>query len=214
MEKLILRSFAVIILLILTACSSSDDVTEAPGIDGNTLISGNFTQNDSTKIEGSGTIRFTNPLPILSSRSLSLKASLDSTIAMSSVAAIFYTPNAIIPTTEGIVVTFSRSGASINAQVSFNGNAAAVKSSKVSFYFPTALDLIIEVHNVQNKARVLIWRRNTVEYAAATADIDTDRADDFEGTLPTQKGTGAYVGLILQNATVTGARVEAQKVLD
>lgn len=213
MEKLLLKSLTAISLLALAGCSGAE-TSDVSGIDSSTSVAGNFSQYDSEKIEGSGTIRFTNTLPVLSSRSLSLKASLDSTIAMSSVSAIFYSSNSIIPTTDGVMVTFSRSGASVGATVSLNGNSAVVNNSKLSFYFPTALDVVIEVHNVANKARVLVWRRNMVEYSPATADFDTDRAADLDSTLPTQKGAGIYTGLILQNATVTAARVDTQKVLD
>lgn len=213
MEKFILKSLTFISLLALAGCSGAEP-TDVAGIDSSTSVSGNFSQYDSEKIEGSGTIRFTNTLPVLSNRSLLLKASLDSTIAMSSVSAVFYTPNSFITATEGVIVTFSRSGATVRAAVSFNNNSAVVNSSKLTFYFPTALDVIVEVHNTANKARVLVWRRNMVEYSAATADIDTDRSGDLDSTLPIQKGTGFYVGLILQNATVTAARLDTQKVLD
>lgn len=213
MEKLILRFLVTISLLSLVACSGAE-VSDVTGIDSNTTITGNFSQNDTTKLEGSGTIRFTSTLPVDSSRSIALKASLDSTIAASSVAVVFYSANAAIPTTSGIMVKFTRSGASVDGQISFNSNAATVAASKMSYYFPTALDVIVEVHNIATKARVLVWRRNMVEYAAATADIDSDRSGDLNSTLPVQKGAGVFVGLILENATVTAAHVDTQKILD
>ena len=218
MEKFVLR-FVVLLtplwLLSLTSCSGgSADPVVVSGIDSNILISGNFSQNDSDKIEGSGTVRFTNTLLNSSSRSFSLKASLDSTIALSEISVVFYSSDASIPSTNGLAVTFTRSGASVNGKVSFNGNPATIAASKMTFYFPSALDVIIDFHNVNNKARVLIWRRNMVEYAAATADVDTDRSGDLVETLPQQKGGGTFVGLILQNATVTTARVDSQKVLN
>lgn len=218
MEKFVLRLVVLLTplwLLSLTSCSGgSADPVAASGIDANILISGNFSQNDSDKIEGSGTVRFTNTLLNSSSRSFSLKATLDSTIASSNVSVVFYSAEASIPLTNGLIVTFSRSGASVIGQVGFNGNTATITASKMTFYFPTALDVIIDFHNVNNKARILIWRRNMVEYAAATADVDTDRAGDLDSTLPQQKGGGTFVGLILQNATVTTARVDSQKVLN
>lgn len=213
MEKLILKSLTALSLLTLAACSGAE-VTDISGIDSSSLVSGSFTQYDSNKIEGSGTIRFTNTLPVLSSRSMALKASLDSTIAMSSVSVVFYSANAAISSTDGIIVTFSRSGASVIGQISFNTTTAAINSSKLSFYFPTSLDVIVEVHNINAKARVLIWRRNMVEYSPATADVDTDRAGDLDSTLPIQQGAGIYVGLIIENSSVTAARVDTQKVLD
>lgn len=218
MEKFVLRLVALLTplwLLSLTSCSGgSADPVAVSGIDSNILISGNFSQNDTEKIEGNGTIRFTNTLLNSSSQSFALKASLDSTIASSSVSVVFYTSNTSITNTDGLIVTFTRSGASVIGQVGINGNTSTVVASKMAFYFPTALDVIIDFHNVNNKARIIIWRRNLVEYAAATADVDTDRVGDLTSTLPQQKGGGTFVGLILQNATITTARVDSQKVLN
>lgn len=218
MEKFILRVAVLLTplwLLSLTNCSG-DSAEPAPvsGVDSYILISGNFSHNDSEKIEGSGTVRFTETLLNSSNRSFSLKASLDSTIATSSVSVVFFTSNSNITTTDGLVVTFSRSGASVIGQVGFNGNTATVVDSKMAFYFPSALDVVIDFHNVNNKARIIIWRKNMVEYAAATADIDTDRTADLNATLPQQKGGGTFTGLILQNATVTTARVDSPKVIN
>lgn len=213
MEKLILKSLLVLSLFSLAACSgvTPEDIS---GIDSNTIISSSFSEYDANKIHGTGTIRFTESLNVSSSKSFALKASLDETIAMSSVAVVMYSSNSTIPTNDGIMVTFSRSGASVNAQISYNGNAAMVNSSKMSFYFPTSLDVIVEVHNINSKARVFIWRRNMVEYAPATADVDTERAGDLNSSLPVQRGGGPYVGLIIQRSTVTAARLDSQKVLD
>lgn len=212
MEKFFLRSLLTISALSLIACSGTE-VTEISGIDPNTIVSGSFTQYDNSTISGSGVLRFTEALTINSSKSFTLKASLDQ-INSSSVAVVFYSANSSIPTNDGVTVTFSRSGASVNGQISLNGNAAMVNTTKMSYYFPTSLDVIVEVHNVGSKARVLIWRRNMVEYAPETADVDSNRSGDLESTLPTQKGAGPYVGLIIQNSTVSAARLESQKVLD
>lgn len=212
MEKFFLRSLLTISVLSLIACSGAE-VTEISGIDPNTIVSGSFTQYDNSVISGSGVLRFTEALTLNSSKSIALKASLDQ-LNSSSVAVVFYSANSGIPTNDGVMVTFSRSGASVNGQVSLNGNAAMVNTTKMSYYFPTSLDVIVEVHNVGSKARVLVWRRNMVEYAPETADVDSNRSGDLESTLPTQKGVGPYVGLIIQNSTVSAARLESQKVLD
>ncbi|KHD88188.1 MAG: hypothetical protein OM95_10505 [Bdellovibrio sp. ArHS] len=212
MEKFILRSFLALNFLTLVACSAAN-VADVSGIDSNTAVSGTFQEYDTNKIEGIGTIRFTSVLPTSSSRSLALKASLN-TVSNSWVSTVFYSSNTSIPSTNGVAVTLSRSGASVVAQISINGNSAMVNSSKLSFFVPTALDLIIEVHNVNSKARVLIWRRDMIGYSPATADVDSERSGDLDSALPTQNGGGGYVGLIIQNAAVTAARVDSQKVLD
>ncbi|WP_374073813.1 hypothetical protein [Bdellovibrio bacteriovorus] len=213
MEKFILKSLLALSLFSLAACSGVEP-TEVSGIDSNVIVSSSFSEYSSEKIHGSGTIRFLDSLTVSSSKSFALKASLDDTIAMSSVSVIMYSANSVMPTNDGIMVTFSRSGASVNAQISYNGNAAMVNTSRLSFYFPTSLDLIVEVHNVNSKARVLVWRRDMVEYAPATADIDTERAGDLNSSLPVQRGAGPYAGLIIQNSTVTAGRLDSQKVLD
>lgn len=213
MEKLILKSLLVLSLFSLAACSGVEP-TDVSGIDSNVIVSSSFSEYSSEKIHGSGTIRFLDSLTVSSSKSFALKASLDDTIAMSSVSVIMYSANSVMPTNDGIMVTFSRSGASVNAQINYNGNAAMVNTSRLSFYFPTSLDLIVEVHNVNSKARVLVWRRDMVEYAPATADIDTERAGDLNSSLPVQRGAGPYAGLIIQNSTVTAGRLDSQKVLD
>lgn len=214
MEKFILKSLLALSLFSLAACSGVEPANVS-GIDSNVIVSSSFSEYSSEKIHGSGTIRFLDSLTVSSSKSFALKASLDDTIAMSSVSVIMYSANSVMPTNnDGIMVTFSRSGASVNAQISYSGNAAIVNTSRLSFYFPTSLDLIVEVHNVNSKARVLVWRRNQVEYAPATADIDTERAGDLNSSLPVQRGAGPYAGLIIQNSTVTVGRLDSQKVLD
>ncbi|NUN04363.1 MAG: hypothetical protein HUU57_01260 [Bdellovibrio sp.] len=210
MEKLILRSLLILGTFVFAACGkvTEEDVS---GIDSFTTVSGAFSQSDSTKIEGSGTIRFIQALNISSSRSFTLKASLDSAISASSISVIMYSPNSALPEANGIRITLTRSGASVNGQIAFNGNSASIPSSALTYYYPASLDLVIDVHNVASKARVMIWRRNMVQYGAATADIDTD---GNMSSLPSQNGTGNYVGLILQNATVLAAKVDNPKVLD
>ncbi|MEN0057462.1 MAG: hypothetical protein AAGB31_01400 [Bdellovibrio sp.] len=198
--------------LVLISCSGQ--VEKTSGIDSNTVITGSFQTYDETTIEGSGTLRFMESLSVLTSRAFVLKASLDSTIAMSSVTVNMYSSSATVALTNGVAVTFTRSGASVVAEVSINGNTATVNSTRMAYYYPTNLDVIIEVHNVNTKARVLVWRRDLIEYSVLTADIDTDRSGDLLSSLPTQRGQGPYVGLILNNATVTTARLESQRVLD
>ena len=210
MEKLVLRSLLILSFIALASCGkvTEEDVS---GIDSFTTVSGAFSQSDSNKIEGSGTVRFIQTLTVASSRSFTLKASLDSAITASSISVIIYTPTITIPDNNGLRITFTRSGASVNGQISFNGNNATMPSSALTFYYPASLDLVIDVHNVNSKARVMIWRRNMVQYSAATADIDTD---GNMTSLPSQNGSGAYIGMILQNATVVAAKVDTPKVLD
>lgn len=210
MEKLILRSLLILSFLAFSACGkvTEEDVS---GIDSFTTISGSFSQNDKSKIVGSGTIRFLQTLTVASSRSVTLKASLDSAITASSISLIMYSPNSTLPESNGVRITFTRAGASVDGQIAFNGNTATMPSSALNYYYPASLDVVIDVHNVDSKARVMIWRRNMVQYAAATADIDTN---SNVTSLPSLNASGIYMGLILQNATVLAAKVDNPKVLD
>ncbi len=214
MEKFILRSLLILGTLGLAACMNAEPPEDTTGIDSHTVITSSFSQHDENSISGSGTIRFTESFVTTSSRSLALKASLDQAIALSSITTVLYSSNAIIPSNDGIAVKISRSGITVNMQISFNGNTASVNSSRLVYVDPMSVDLIVEVHNINSKARVLIWKRDFNEYSPATALVDTDRSGDLNSTLPVQNGGGPYVGLILQNATVSAARLDVQKVLD
>lgn len=219
MEKLILRSLKIALVLpfILTACSGTNGLEQVYGIDSNTQIVGSFSQYDNAKITASGTaarVRFTATVPTASSRAFNLKASLDQTINNSSVSVIFHSSDATVPNTNGIVVKFARNGASVEVTISVNGNSRSVSSSKLSFYYPTNLDVILDVHNVNNQARVLIWRRDVVGYTADNADVDTARSGDLSSPITGLSGAGGFVGLEILNATVSAASVTAQKSSD
>lgn len=215
MEKFILRRLLPILTLpFLFAGCNSAPMEEVTGIDSNTQIVGAFSQYDNAKITGTGRVRFTATLPNPSSRSLSLKANLDQTIANSSVAAIFYSSDATVPTNNGVVVTFSRNGLNVQVTIAVGNSVRTVNSSRLTFLYPASLDVIIDVHNVGSQARVLIWRRDSVGYTAGTADVDTDRSGDLDSALPISTGGGGFVGLSLTNATVSGAVIGVQKLLN
>lgn len=212
MEKFILKSLLTIGFLSMAACSSGE-VEDISGLDDYTVVSGSFSQADSTAVHGIGTIRFATPLPGTgSSRSMALKASLNDTIALSSVTAVFYASDSNITASTGVTVKFIRQGASVTAEIGINGTTKAVNSSNMVYYFPTALDVIIDIHNVGTKSRVYLWRRDVTAYAPTSADVDSNV--DMASSLPTATGPGLFAGLILQNATVTAAQVSTSKVLD
>lgn len=216
MEKYILNSLKIILFLplLLAACSGTN-LEEVYGIDANSQVVGSFSQYDNAKITGTGRVRFTATLPNPSSRAFNLKASLDQTINNSSVSVIFYSEDSTVPTNKGIVVTFSRNGANVEVTISVNGSAAStVSSSKLVFYYPASLDVILDVHNVNGQARVLIWRRDLIGYTAATADVDTARSGDISPSINGLSATGTFAGLSITNATVSAASFSSQKLLD
>lgn len=211
MEKSILKSLFILVVLASAGCAPGE-VESISGLDSYTVTGGSFSQADSSALHGSGMVTFTSTLPQLSSRSLSLKASLNDTIAMSTVTAVLYSNSTILPASSGVTVKFIRTGASVSAKIGLNGQVRDVTASNLSFYFPTALDVVIDVHNINTKTRVYVWRRDTMVYSAATADIDSE--NDLSSSLPTQLANGTINGLILENATVTAAQVSTSKVLD
>ncbi|XGC79655.1 hypothetical protein ACES2L_09980 [Bdellovibrio bacteriovorus] len=212
MEKLILRSVLLVSLFILTSCAAPEEAPDSVGIDANTIISGSFSNYDNLSVAGTGTLFFTDVLAT-SRRAFQLKASLDN-ITTSWVEVIFYGSNSSFPGTNGISIYFQRNGASVSSIVVFDNAASSVTATNLAYYFPTDIDVFIEVHNDGSKARVLVWRRNMVSYVAASADIDTNRAGDLASAMPNTVGSGGFVGLRMQSATVTSAKVISAKVID
>lgn len=215
MEKFFLRSLLSLSIIFLAACSSPTESENTDGIDANSIVSGTFSNYDNLSVTGTGHLLFNETLVNSSSRAIAIKASLENT-PNSMVGAVFYTSDSSLNGSDGISVRFFRTGASVDTYVGYNNISYLVQSANMAYYFPTALDVIIEVHNVSalSQARVLVWRRDMVSYAVATADIDTNRPNDLVGTPGNVKGSGGYVGLYVQYATVTNARIINQKVLD
>lgn len=215
MEKFILKSLLILGFMTLAACAPGGEVEDISGIDGYSVVSGSFTQADSTALHiagSTGVVRFTSTLPGLSSsRSIALKASLNN-VTLSDISVVFYTNNSAITGTNGIVVTLSRTGASVNATISFNGQTRTVTSTNLGFYLPNALDIVIDVHNVGTKSRVYIWRRDTMVYAPSSADIDSET--NVSSSLPNVVGPGTYAGIIMNYATITAAQISTPKVID
>ncbi|HEX7675727.1 MAG TPA: hypothetical protein VF412_16240 [Bdellovibrio sp.] len=220
MEKFILRFLKLTIFATFAfsavSCSpgTTDDIT---GLDPYLVNSGSFSQSDSNTLAGTGAVRFTNVLGgIYTNNSFALKASLDST--GNSVTVIMNSSNmAMTSSSGGVAITFTRSGANVVGSIAVNGNSAVtLNASNLSFYVPTALDVIIDVHNISSsRAHVLIWRRDaTTVYTAANADIDTDVSSDYTGTYPASAGAGVYYGLNINGATVTAAQLGAAQVAE
>lgn len=213
MEKFILRSVLLLSVLILTSCAAPEEAPDSVGLDANTVVSGSFSNYDNLSVTGTGTLLFADVLPTSSRRAFQLKASLDN-ITTSWVEVIFYGSNSAFPGTDGISIYFQRNGAGVNSIVMFNNAASSVTATNINYYFPTDIDVFIEVHNDGSKARLLVWRRNMVSYVAASADIDTNRAGDLGSAMPNTVGSGGFVGLRMQSATVSSAKIIMPKVID
>ncbi len=210
MEKLILKFTLLLVAVTLASCDSPD-LEDVIGIDSNTIVSGSFDQYDNAKISGTGRVRFSSTAT--SSRSaLALRASLDDSLSSSSVSAHFYSPSVVVNPATGVVVTFTRNGAGVTGRISVNGTSRDISSSRLTYYFPTSLDLIIEVHNSGARARVLIWRRDLTIYTTDNADIDTERSGDLASGALSGVGGGLYEGLSLYLSTISAAQSSAPQV--
>lgn len=214
MEKLILKSLFIFASLTLAGCTQGE-VEDISGLDDYSYVSGNFSQSDKTALHTStsGSIRFSSALPgVASSRSIKLKASLNDSLTESSVAVTFYNPLQAVPSSSGISVTFVRSGASVTGSITVNGVSRNINSMAMTYFYPTSLDIVVDIHNVGTKPRVLIWRRDRTIYGVDTADVDSER--DLVTPLPNGTATGLFAGLNLVRATVTAAQVSTPMVLD
>lgn len=223
MEKLVLRfliknsrqfliASAFAASFSLGACSPGA-VDDSAVIDSYTITNGSFSQSSSTTISGFGSVRFTNVLNgIFSSNSFALKAQLDN--PNDSVTVFLNSNNMVMNSSSGgVAISFTRSGASVVGSIAVNSSSVTMNPSRLSFYVPTALDVIIEVHNISSsKSRVLVWRRDLTVYSAANADVDSENSTDYSGNYPSTGGSGQFYGLNLNGATVTGAALGLPKI--
>ena len=209
MEKFILRFLISSIAIVLASCQGPS-LEPILGIDSNIIVRGSFTQYDAASIEGTGAIRFDSGATN-NRHALTFKASLNDALTNSTVSTYFYSSSASLADTNGIVITFRRQGASVIGNVSVGGTSYTINSNKLVYYYPTSLDLIIEVHNT-NPARILIWRRDVGIYTADTADVDSKRSGDLNGTVGAN-GPGTFVGMSLTQGTITSAKSTVPQVL-
>lgn len=209
MEKLILRNFIAkaffIVGFILVAGCGGEVIDGTTGLDGYTVTSDTFSEKTSSSLVGTGTVRFDNPLT-LNEPTLWLKGSLD-LVSNSSITAKFFSSSLTLSDSSGIEVQFSRSGASVLGQIVVRGSTSTITSSRLSFYVPANLELLIQVLSTTNGSRVVVWRKDSVTYSLANADINTQTSGNVSPNLPAQGGLGTYAGLTLVNSTVTKATV-------
>jgi hypothetical protein len=218
-EKFILKfstNIAICSAVLLAVACSPVEVEDINGLNPYAYVQGNFEQKTDQSLKGSGTVRFVETLPgVQSSRSVALKAELEQSMVPSSVSVVMNSSNISLPSNNGVVVKFQRSGINILVTISVNGNVSTVSSLRTGLMFPAALDVIVEVHNDYNFTRVLVWRRDNRVYSTETADIDTARSGDVNPVLPNgMGGPGVYMGLRMERALVTAAQVDLGKVTE
>jgi hypothetical protein len=220
-EKFILRfsqQLAVLLLsgaiLSLNACGGTS--TDVTGIDSYTQIGGTLTTATQSEIGGIGKVRFVTPLAgILTNNSIAFKAALDGSISATTTI-VFNSNDLNVSESSGIAIKFIRNGINVSCQIGVNGNWVTIASSITNMYAPLALDFVIDIHNNtgnSNKTRVVIWRYTP--YAATTADVDTNSSSDITSSYPaSQQAPGIFTGVIVNQATVTGAAISTNKIVD
>lgn len=177
----------------------------AAGLDAYLPVNDLFTEKTQSRLSGSGTIRFSSPL-IGQDMAFKLSGSLDA-LQTSYIGVVFYSNNLTVTNNSGIEVRFTRDNAGVLGDIIVRSAISAVTSPRMNFYFPASLDVIIQVKNASNGARVVVWRRDSVTYSLATADFDSADSTTINPTLPNYGGLGNFIGITMNFATVTGARV-------
>jgi hypothetical protein len=216
-RKLVILSSALLsggVIFSLVSCGGTS--TDVTGIDSYTQIGGTLTTATSDEISGIGKVRFINPLAgVFTNNSIAYKASLGGSITATSTI-VFNSNDLNVSESSGIAVKFIRNGINVSCQIGVNGNWVTVASSITNMYAPLALDFVIDIHNNtggSNKTRVLIWRYTP--YAATTADVDTNSSGDLTSSYPAaQQAPGIYTGVIVNQATVTGAAISTNKIVN
>jgi hypothetical protein len=121
-EKFILKfstKIAICSAVIFAVACAPVEVEDINGLNPYAYVQGNFDQKTDQSLRGTGVVRFIETLPgVQSSRSVSLKAELDESLAPSSVAVVMNSSNTSLPSNNGVVVKFQRSGINIIVTVS------------------------------------------------------------------------------------------------
>lgn len=210
MEKLVLKSrwkfVAAGLLVLLTGCGGAlEDKKDPEGIDEYAVVNGSFGQKDQQTVNGTGILRFlTTASAVHSHRTFSVHATFPS--ANSAVTVIAFASTQSL--TDGVQVRFLRNGNAINVAVAVAGwGGVNVKPAVTAKLATTNADFVVEVANDVGSPQVFVWSGDTDEPNAGNALVDTMVPSQLDGTMPAGNGTGIYLGLRVDNATVTRARV-------
>lgn len=210
MEKFILKSLIILAALTTIACGKETD--PQAGIDTYVYVSGNFSQQDSVALAGTGTVRFTSTLPSINSgRSLEIAGEIFNSGSLN---ATFFSDVASLPLNRGVRVNLTRtSNASLTGYISVNGSTVGIHDGRLNYITPGAFSLIIEVHNTPSLSRVIIWKKDSVTYSLANVEVDSATNAHLSGIYPLGVGgLGVYAGLQLTDARLTSAFLSEPKV--
>lgn len=212
MEKLILKSLVLVAALSLAACAQKEE--EVKGVDAYVTINDNFTQKDTDGLDGSGAVRFSNTLPgITSNQSIEIKGSLR---PGGSVSVVMNSDDLALSDSKGVIFQLIRSSTTTDtrpsARILVQGVAVNVAATRLAYYNAQDFNVIIEVHNTPTSTRVLVWRKDYINFSLANVDVDTATASHLSSTFPGGSGQGIFAGLKLVNSKLTAAQIGDAKV--
>lgn len=209
-----MRKIFSTILLSLSAlsvsCGDSNSTDNVAGLsegslDGAaySLTSGAELQKTETELSGSGTILFKNPLGEIGSKDaflLQFKLEDGGKLEL-----LTHTDNA---GKSGVSAVVTRESGVVS--IAFAAAAATSDKKVLEGIDATGeISLLIDVHNDESPAHILVWNGTSGSFSEGNALINSE--DDI--TSP-GKGSGVYWGLSLTKATVLSASIQAPKFVE
>lgn len=210
MEKFLLKSvlcFSVFALLAACGSGKDKDSADATGFDDYTVISGTLGAQNGELLSGSAWLRFNVAAPSnATAQMINLRADLPAD--GSSINIVGYASPSM---NDGVQIHFQRQGANTIGNITVNsGTAVPFTATALQGFAPNNLDFMIEIHNdPSHGVRVYIWPAFQAEATAANALLDTQRVGTLVGSLPLTGANGTTMGVILQNANVSRARLRS-----
>lgn len=198
------------VLAILTAgCGKTEAPESMPKraktlIDAHTHLSGSA-PSSATSLNGSQTVVFDSPLSGVTS-----KSSFALTFVLNEGGSLALNSNGNSRLGGAIGVVFSRVGKTLSVKLKEGGAETNVSAAFASLDASETLSFLVDVHNDEVPAHILIWSGSTSAY---TEDAALMNSED-PGFNPPGNGSGQFWGLALSNATVSQAQVGGAKFVE
>lgn len=213
MEKFFLRisfrssfhffSISALIFLLQACSAGSVDSTSSSSIDTFSEISGSFTSSSQISIAGTGVILFNQTLSGVNSTQ-----TMDFTIRLlqnsSSITIVNNAANTNL--SDGIQLSFSRSGLSISSTIKVNSNTISnVVSGQTNLLDPLLFKIRVQVQDLGTAFKVYVWDQSSGSFTTSNTLLNS--TTDLSPPAPSDSGNGNKWGLILNNAQVDQAQL-------
>lgn len=201
----LLRGAILASALAITACSSDDDggsAVSSTAIEANTVLSGTPTVADDG-ISGSGSVIFTSSLGAVDSgRHFQVAALLEEGESFTIHA---YANDQLA---NGIDLVVSRpANTPTSLEVTVDGTD--ISSAYTEVAADQAINILMDVHNDENPAHVLIWPAGETAFDESTTLENSEDTSSVSG-----QGAGAFWGLTLDGAQITSAEASEDRFED